>query len=74
VVVSDTTIYLPLAGLIDFAAECARLRKEQDKLAEQIGRSQKTLANENFVQKANPDVVQRERDKLAELQASSSQI
>jgi valyl-tRNA synthetase len=74
VVVSDTTIYLPLAGLIDFEAECARLRKEQDKLAEQIGRSEKTLANENFVQKANPDVVERERDKLAELQASSSQI
>jgi valyl-tRNA synthetase len=73
-VVSDVTLYLPLAGLIDIEAECARLRKEQGKLAEQIERSQKTLANENFVTRANPEVVQRERDKLVELQASSAQI
>jgi valyl-tRNA synthetase len=73
-VVSDVTLYLPLAGMIDIEAECARLRKEQGKLAEQVERSEKTLANENFVTRANPQVVQRERDKLAELQASSAQI
>jgi valyl-tRNA synthetase len=42
-------------------------------LAEQIKKTQGMLANENFVNKARPDVVQRERDRLTELQASAEQ-
>jgi valyl-tRNA synthetase len=74
VVVSDATVYLPMKGLIDFAAEIERMEKEQGKLQEQIAKSEATLANESFVTRARPDVVQRERDKLAELQASATQI
>ena len=32
------------------------------------------MNNENFVSRAQPDIVQRERDRLAELQASDAQI
>jgi valyl-tRNA synthetase len=74
VVVSDVTVYLPLAGLVDVAAECERLNKEQAKLQEQIGRLQAQLGNEQFVTRAKPEIVERERAKLADLQASAKQI
>ncbi len=68
------TVYLPLAGLVDLAAERKRLEKELAKLEQQIRRSQELLSREGFVQKAPAQVVQRERDKLAELQARHRQI
>jgi valyl-tRNA synthetase len=74
VVVSDVTAYLPLAGLVDVAAECERLMKERDKINQAMARSQGMLSNENFVSRANPKVVEGERAKLAELQASITQI
>lgn len=74
VVVSDVSVYLPLAGLIDYAAEIERLEKELNKLQERIGRSEGMLANEGFVGRAKPEVVQRERDSLTEMQASAAQI
>jgi valyl-tRNA synthetase len=73
-VVSDVTVYLLLAGLIDYKAEIERLEKELGKLNESIAKSQATLSNEGFVSRARPDVVQRERDKLIDLQASAAQI
>lgn len=74
VVVSSAALYLPLAGMIDIAAECERLRKEQSKLAEQIARVEKQLSNESFVSRARPDVVQRERERMAQLQTEAAQI
>jgi valyl-tRNA synthetase len=74
VVVSEITAYLPLAGLVDVKAECERLTKEQEKLQGQIARSQTMLSNEQFVSRAKADVVERERAKLAELQAGAAQI
>jgi valyl-tRNA synthetase len=74
VVVSEVTVYLPLAGMIDLKAECERLTKDQAKLREQIARSENMLGNERFVSRAKPDVVERERSKLAVLQASAAQI
>ena len=74
VTVADVTAYLPLADFIDVAAECERLSKEQQKLTEQITRVQAQLGNENFVSRARPDVVERERTRLADLQASEAQI
>jgi len=74
VVVSDVTVYLPLAGLVDVAAECERLMKERDKINQAMARTQGMLSNENFVSRANPKVVEVERARLAELQASATQI
>lgn len=74
VVVGDVTVYLPLADFIDVAAECERLTKERAKLDEQIDRLQVTLSNEQFIARARPDVVERERAKLADLQAGQAQI
>ncbi len=70
VVSADTKIYLPLAGMIDLEAERKRLEKERNELAAQIERIKQLLANENFVTRAKPEVVQRERERLAEFEAS----
>ncbi len=74
VVVSDVTVYLPLAGLVDTAAECERLSKEQEKLQQQIEKTRGMLTNESFVSRAPAAVVERERGRLAELEATAGQI
>ncbi|MDQ7034426.1 MAG: valine--tRNA ligase [Anaerolineae bacterium] len=73
-VVSDTTIYLPLEGMLDIEKECERLKKEQVTTAADIQKTESKLKNENFVSKAPDKVVQRERDKLADLQAAAQNI
>jgi valyl-tRNA synthetase len=74
VVVGDVTLHLPLAEFVDVAAERERLSRELDKLREQIAKSEGTLANEQFIARARPDIVERERQKLAELQATATQL
>jgi len=63
----DVTLYLPLAGMVDLGAERERLSKEQESLTAQIEKTQKMLGNEQFVSRAKPDVVERERTKLNDL-------
>ncbi|HVU14599.1 MAG TPA: valine--tRNA ligase [Phototrophicaceae bacterium] len=72
--VGDVTAYLPLADFVDVSAECDRLSKERAKLTEQISRVEKQLGNEQFVARARPDVVEKERTRLAGLKASAEQI
>jgi valyl-tRNA synthetase len=65
-VVDEATYVLPLAGVIDVAAEKTRLEKEIAKLDTEIGKFDKKLANESFVAKAPPEVVETERERRAE--------
>lgn len=64
IVIGEVEAYLPLAGLIDLEAERARLRKEIEQAEADVTRREARLANEGFVGKAPPAVVQRERDGL----------
>ncbi len=57
-------IYLPLAGLLDISKELERLDKELASAQQEMARLQTKLSNENFVAKAKPEVVEREREKL----------
>ncbi|WP_449246866.1 valine--tRNA ligase [Desulfarculus baarsii] len=63
------TLYVPLEGLVDFAAEEARLRKELAKLEKEVGPSRKKLLNDGFLAKAPLEVVDKEKAKVAELES-----
>ncbi|HSR43208.1 MAG TPA: class I tRNA ligase family protein, partial [Longimicrobiales bacterium] len=58
-----TELFLPLEDVIDLDRERSRLRDEIDELQEQLGRVRERLANEQFVEKAPAEVVDREREK-----------
>ncbi|MBO6565275.1 MAG: valine--tRNA ligase [Pseudomonadales bacterium] len=65
--VGDMELLVPMAGLIDKDAELARLDKEIDRKEKDRARTEGKINNPNFVEKAPEDVVQKERDKLQEL-------
>jgi valyl-tRNA synthetase len=64
-VAGSVEIFLPLAGMLDLAKELARLDGEIQAVRQQIERAERMLGNEQFVARARPDVVRKERDALA---------
>ncbi len=67
-------ILIPLAGLIDKAAEIARLNKLLDGLNQDIQRAEGKLSNERFVVRAPAAVVEKEKTKLAGFQAQAEEL
>ena len=65
---------LPLTGVIDFAAEKARLEKEMARVSSDIARIDAKLANADFVARAPEDVVEGEREKREEAEARRAKI
>jgi valyl-tRNA synthetase len=57
---------LPLKGVIDLAAERARLAKEMQKADADIARVDAKLGNANFVARAPEEVVEEEKEKREE--------
>ena len=68
--VGNMRLLIPMAGLIDKEAEIARLTKGIEKLEKDVQRIASKLENANFVDRAPADVVEKERQKLAELQSA----
>ena len=60
-------VFVPLEGLIDVAKERERLSKELTRIDGQLRGTEAKLGNAQFVEKAKPDVIQRERDKANSL-------
>jgi len=67
-------LYLPLEGLIDFDAERERLAKELQKVEKEITKVESKLNNPNFVERAPLEVLQEQRERLAEWHAKRDQI
>jgi valyl-tRNA synthetase len=67
-------IYLPLAGMIDLKAERERAQQDLAQLEQRIAASQGKLNNTGFVQKAPPEVVEKEREKLANLELQAAKV
>jgi valyl-tRNA synthetase len=63
-VVGELELLIPMADLIDKDAELTRLKKELAKLDQEIARAEGKLTNPAFIDKAPPDVVQKEQEKL----------
>ncbi|PHS69186.1 MAG: valine--tRNA ligase [Methylophaga sp.] len=72
--VGKMEILIPLEGLIDKKAEIQRLDRETAKLEKVIKQSSGKLNNENYTAKAPAEVVQKERDKLTEMEQALSQL
>jgi len=68
-VLEGATVYVPLAGVIDIEAEKRRLSARLKKLEGELAGCRRKLANPSFVEKAKPEVVERERTRRAELSA-----
>ena len=70
----ELRILVPMAGLIDVAAESARLDKRIAKLAQDLGKAETKLNNPSFVANAPPAVVAQERGRLDELRGEIAQL
>jgi valyl-tRNA synthetase len=67
-------VFIDLAGKIDLAAERQRLAKELDKAQKSLSATKAKLANENFVSRAKPEVVEQERRRLAEFEDEAARL
>jgi valyl-tRNA synthetase len=70
----DFAVYVSLAGLIDRDAEKARLEKLRAEKQKHLQATRAKLSNANFVERAPADVVQQQRDLVADLQAQIKAI
>jgi valyl-tRNA synthetase len=73
-VVGDTEVYVDLAGVIDVAAERQRLEKEIRKASETITFLESKLARPEFVERAPAEIVERERERLADERARGAKL
>ena len=65
-VLRGDVVCLPLAGIIDIAAETARLGKEKARALDDIARVDNKLGNANFVARAPEEVIEGEKEKREE--------
>lgn len=64
---AGVTVYVPLAGLIDFAAELKRLTRAREKLKREADALAAKLADETYVKRAPAEVVTAASSRLEEL-------
>ena len=73
-VVGEASWGLPLADLIDIDAERQRLTKDVKKLEGEIGGLEKKLGNEQFLAKAPEEIVEEQKERLAEAKARRDRL
>jgi valyl-tRNA synthetase len=74
IVLDEATLALPLAGVIDIDAESKRLRREIDKVGSEIAQLTAKLSNEKFVSRAPEHVVEEQRDRKIEAEATAAKL
>ena len=67
-------LFMPLAELVDFEKELARIAKEKENCLKQIALFESKLSNEAFVSRAPEKVVNDQKEKLAKNQALLAQL
>ncbi len=67
-------IYVFLEGMVDIAAERARLEKEMKKLAKDLVIVSKKLNNQDFMEKASEEVIRKEEAKFEELKEKNRNL
>lgn len=72
IITADFEAYVPLAGLIDPAAEAKRLEKQIADIDKQLKGMKAKLGEEKYVKNAPPEVVAETREKVAELEKQTA--
>ena len=72
--VGAMNVLIPMSGLIDKAAESARLEKEIAKLCKETERGAAKLSNADFLGRAPAAVVEKERTRVTELQTAMAKL
>jgi valyl-tRNA synthetase len=73
-VTSDWELFFPVGGMMDIGREIARFEEELKKLDADMKRVAGKLGNENFIQKAPAEVVEKEKTALTEGEARKRRI
>ncbi|MGK9167597.1 valine--tRNA ligase [Inquilinus limosus] len=73
-VIDESTLVLPLAGIIDLDKERARLTKEIEKNATEVEKIDRKLGNAQFLEKAPDEVVEEQRERRAEAQVAIERL
>jgi valyl-tRNA synthetase len=74
IVGGDLEIVVPLAGVVDIAAEKARLDKELTRVRKEAESLARKLGNASFVERAPADVVAKDRARLADEEAKVARL
>ena len=73
-VVQGAEVFLPLEGLIDLGEERERLTRDASKLLDELEGVKRKLRNQDFLNKARPDVVEKEKLRLAQLEETLEKL
>ncbi len=73
-VLQGATVALPLHGIVDFAAEAERLKKEIAKFEGEIKKTEAKLGNAEFVAKAPEEVVEENRERLEDAKNAKAML
>ena len=73
-ILSDAEVIVPLEGLMDFGEEKKRIEKELKKVEKEIIFLSKKLSNQNFVDKAPPDVIEKDRQNHKDLSEKQTKL
>ena len=71
---NDIEIFVPLKGLVDVEGEMAKLMRERKKVEAKLGQVNGKLTNEKFLANAPDEVVAKEQEKKAQLDAKMAKI
>ena len=74
IILAEATAVIPLAGVIDLAAERARLEKTRDTAVKEAATLTARLANQGFLAKAKPEAVEEAREKLTTFTAEADRL
>ncbi len=71
---SGIELYIPLKGHVDVRAETKRLEKNLEKLDKELSGMERKLGNENFIKKAPPEVVEKDKKRVTELKDKKAKL
>ena len=72
--VDEATVALPIGDAVDVVGEIRRIDKSLKKADAEIGKIEGKLANEDFLAKAPPEVVEKQRERAAEFRRSREKL